>query len=40
MSVAKQLGITFKEDSNAWENAKKAIKEWVANDYFPVIMNG
>lgn len=33
MSVAKQLGITFKEDSNAWENAKKAIKEWVANDY-------
>lgn len=40
MSIAKQLGITFKEDSNAWENAKKAIKEWVANDYFPVIMNG
>ena len=33
MSVAKQLGITFKEDSNAWENAKKAIKEWVTNDY-------
>ena len=39
MSVAKQLGITFKEDSNAWENAKKAIKEWVANDYSPVIIN-
>ena len=39
MSIAKQLGISFKEDSNAWENAKKAIKEWVANDYSPVIMN-